>query len=348
MSVGAIALPQRRRGRFALLALIGGGFFLVLLLAILGALAGKRAIDAAFAPSPAALADIPADYLALYQQAAAAYGLDWAVLAAIGSVESDHGRSAQPGVSAGLNSAGCCAGPMQFNLRDGPPSSWDTYAVDGNNDGLLNAYDPADAIPAAARLLQANGAPADYAGALFAYNQAGWYVDQVLAQAARYRGALTSVSSDPFPTPAAADAQTLLASPNFRSYNPAWTSYDLAHGLVDPRLLTLLLAVTQQHQIGVWVFKTGHPMLSEGGEVSNHYYGRAVDIASVDGQPCDGSPDGACGRLALELAQVHGPLRLGELIYCFDADPTSPDNWAQPDHCDHIHAGYKATPPIGP
>ena len=50
-------------------------------------------------PSQAAAADIPANYLALYQAAAATCpGLDWTVLAGIGSAESDHGRSTLPGV----------------------------------------------------------------------------------------------------------------------------------------------------------------------------------------------------------------------------------------------------------
>ena len=44
------------------------------------------------------------------------------------------------------------------------------------------------AIPGAARLLSANGAPANWERALFAYNHADWYVRQVLAQAERYRG----------------------------------------------------------------------------------------------------------------------------------------------------------------
>ena len=34
----------------------------------------------------------------------------------------------------GVNSYGCRAGPMQFNLHDGPPSTWDRYGVDGNGD----------------------------------------------------------------------------------------------------------------------------------------------------------------------------------------------------------------------
>jgi hypothetical protein len=60
----------------------------------------------------------------------------WQVLAGIGSIETDHGRSSAPGVHSGVNSYGCCAGPMQFNLRDGPPSTWDRYGVDGNRDGV--------------------------------------------------------------------------------------------------------------------------------------------------------------------------------------------------------------------
>ena len=77
------------------------------------------------------------------------------MLAAIGAIESDHGRSDAPGVHSGVNAFGCCAGPMQFNLTDGPPSTWQRYAVDGNHDGVLDVYDPADAIAAAARYLRA-------------------------------------------------------------------------------------------------------------------------------------------------------------------------------------------------
>jgi hypothetical protein len=135
-------------------------------------------------PSPAARADIPARYLALYRQAGAGARWDgyaaWAVLAGIGKVESDHGRSSAPGVRSGVNRFGCCAGPMQFNLRNGPPSTWDTY-------GRGNPYDPADAIPAAVRLLVANGARRDLNSALLAYNRSWAYVADVKALARRYQ-----------------------------------------------------------------------------------------------------------------------------------------------------------------
>src|SRR5215210_5941116 len=107
------------------------------------------------AASGAAKRAIPANYLRLYRLAARGSGVPWTVLAAIGSIESDHGRSHAPGVHSGLNRHGCCAGPMQFNTRDGPPSTWERYGADANHDGSTDVYDPEDAIPSAASYLSA-------------------------------------------------------------------------------------------------------------------------------------------------------------------------------------------------
>jgi Transglycosylase SLT domain len=138
-------------------------------------------------PSPAATAEIPAGYLRLYRQAGARYRVPWSVLAAIGKVESDHGRLRLPGVGSGLNRyrdrsgrwRSCCAGPMQFNLTDGPPSTWQRH-------GHGNVYDPADAIPAAARKLVADGARRDLDRAIYAYNHSRAYVARVKQLARRY------------------------------------------------------------------------------------------------------------------------------------------------------------------
>jgi Transglycosylase SLT domain len=148
------------------------------------------------APSPSALADIPPTFLEIYRRAADDHGLDWSVLAAIGKVESDHGRSRLPGVQSGFNCAGA-AGPMQLGVGAGDHGcgdagdAWATYAVDGDGDGRRDVYDPADSIPAAARYLRAAGAPDDYRRAIFAYNHAAWYVAEILATAERYRGLST-------------------------------------------------------------------------------------------------------------------------------------------------------------
>jgi len=150
-------------------------------------------------PSAGAMADIPAEYLTLYQGAAdTCPGLPWQVLAAIGKKETNHGRSTLPGVAAGMNFAGA-AGPMQFGIGGKAGNTWGgapvrqvpphiSYGIDGNGDGIANVYEPADAIFSAAGYLCANGAAqgADLTRAIFAYNHADWYVSEVLAVASGY------------------------------------------------------------------------------------------------------------------------------------------------------------------
>jgi Transglycosylase SLT domain len=122
----------------------------------------------------------PASYLALFQESAARYcpGLSWTVLAAIGQIESGDGANVGP------SSAGAL-GPMQFL-----PSTWRVWGIDGFGDtGVPDIMNPFDAVPSAARLLCADGAAAggqSLRQAIFDYNHAGWYVDEVLTLAAEY------------------------------------------------------------------------------------------------------------------------------------------------------------------
>ncbi|MEV5720634.1 lytic transglycosylase domain-containing protein [Amycolatopsis mediterranei] len=130
------------------------------------------------------VADIPGPYLSQYRAAAGTCpGLDWALLAGIGKVETDHGRLKAPGVRSGANFAGA-AGPMQFLPA--------TFAGVRNRhpDVGSDIYDPADAIRAAAHKLCDDGvARGNTDGAIFAYNHAGWYVAKVKDRAAAYRRA---------------------------------------------------------------------------------------------------------------------------------------------------------------
>ncbi len=131
------------------------------------------------------LSAIPAGMLRLYSAAAATCpGLSWAVVAAIGAVESDHGRSDLPGVHSGRNPAGA-EGPMQFE-----PATFAAYAVPVPPGGVdpPSPYDPTDAVYAAARMLCADGAgdPDRLGQAVFAYNHSGAYVAQVLSRASAY------------------------------------------------------------------------------------------------------------------------------------------------------------------
>jgi murein DD-endopeptidase MepM/ murein hydrolase activator NlpD len=152
---------------------------LVILTGSVGVLAGDwGGIARPSLPEPAAaVADIPPDYLARYQDAGRSHGLDWPVLAAVGRVESDHGRLT---AACAPNEAGAI-GPMQFL-----PATFVEAAALAGLASDADACDPADAIPAAAAYLLSRGAPDDWRRALFAYNHSDAYVDLVLAWAARY------------------------------------------------------------------------------------------------------------------------------------------------------------------
>ncbi len=176
--------------------------------------------------TPFARRDIPARYLRLYQQAGSLYGIDWSVLAGIGWIECDHGRSRdrscwQPGA---VNGAGA-GGPMQFLA-----ATWAAYGVDGNHDGRRDRWDARDAVPAAANYLRASGAPGDYRRAIFAYNHADWYVAAVLHRARLYAAhappasSAAATGSDPVPV------ATLRAS----NTDSQFSFQDLNHPRVTP------------------------------------------------------------------------------------------------------------------
>src|SRR5580658_9276299 len=170
------------------LVVLAAAAFIVIPLALMLLAAGGESspLAASTAAAPTALAqdDIPADYLAWYQAAAqTCAGLPWQVRAGIGTVESGNGQSGAPGVHAGANFAGA-EGPMQFE-----PATFTEYAVNADPGEPLSPYDPQDAIWTAAAMLCANGArggtTAGIRQAVYAYNHATWYVDEVLAWAAK-------------------------------------------------------------------------------------------------------------------------------------------------------------------
>jgi len=122
---------------------------------------------------------IPANYLVLFQRTGAKYGVPWVVLAGIGEVESDDGRSNLPGVHSGANAFGA-AGPMQIGIGGAAGNEWggapvhpaseqvNGMAADGDGDGIASVYDPADAIAGAAKYLIAHGVQSNVQTAIFA------------------------------------------------------------------------------------------------------------------------------------------------------------------------------------
>jgi hypothetical protein len=126
-------------------------------------------------------AGAPANYLSLFQQSAELYcpGLPWEVLAAIGQIESGDGANDGP------SSAGAL-GPMQF--MPGTWAIWGITATAFHQTGAPDIMNPYDAVPSAARMLCADGggSSATLPAAIFDYNHATWYVDEVLTLASEY------------------------------------------------------------------------------------------------------------------------------------------------------------------
>jgi Transglycosylase SLT domain len=122
----------------------------------------------------------------LETQAKTSWRARWTRFAAMGKAESGHGANIGP------SSAGAL-GPMQFL-----PSTWREYGVDGNGDRVANIMDPVDAIPAAAKYLEASGALEDWYAALYTYKRAGWCVREVLGIAEAYRRQVDDDAVEPY------------------------------------------------------------------------------------------------------------------------------------------------------
>lgn len=139
-------------------------------------------------------------FYSIYAVAQRTFGVNWLLIASIHRQESAF--STAPDTYTGLNFAGCCGGPMQFNVTNGPVPTWrfvsDSFrygrrpsSYDHETAKHPSIYDDFDAIMAAAHLLSADGASYSLdAGAWSAaYDYYGHdatgvtYADQVLARA---------------------------------------------------------------------------------------------------------------------------------------------------------------------
>jgi membrane-bound lytic murein transglycosylase B len=270
--------------------------------------------------------EIPATYMEAFEDAASRYELGqhgvWA-LASVARLESNFGR-----------------GMSNVQMRErGPlglePSEWSEFGVDGNEDGHIRREDPADSAATLARMIWSSG---DLRAGIFAHNHAAWYVQAVLVDAELLEGKCQATPVD-WGLSLPGGSGTPINWENLTLSNDLELR-DITTGTLDPRTIALLGAITQQHQVTISALRSDHSQLTTEGNVSNHYFGRAMDIAAVDGVSCtDTAPSAPCAQLATTLAYLPAPLHPTELIYCFDVDGPGPA-FARADHCDHVHAGY--------
>jgi hypothetical protein len=136
----------------------------------------------------------------IYEEAQNTFGVNWLLVASIHKQETAF--STAPSTYHGLNFAGCCGGPMQFNVTNGPVTTWDLVSnsyiygrrparYDHPTAAHPSIYDDFDAIMAAAHLMSADGAEMALEGSAWnaAYDYYGHdatgvsYADEVLARA---------------------------------------------------------------------------------------------------------------------------------------------------------------------
>jgi hypothetical protein len=139
-------------------------------------------------------------FYGIYAEAQKTYGVNWLLIASVHKQETAF--STHPTTYHGLNFARCCAGPMQFNVTNGPVSTWTRYKASfargtrpGNyphkTDKHPSIYDDYDAIMAAAALLRDSGAGQDLDASAwraaydyYGHDQTGVsYANEVLARA---------------------------------------------------------------------------------------------------------------------------------------------------------------------
>lgn len=118
----------------------------------------------------------PSEYIPIYKAAGERYGVDWFVLAAIHKIETNFSR-----VKVMISSVNA-QGHMQFM-----PATFKAYGVDGNGDGIKSAWNLQDAIFSAAHYLSESGYSKDIRKAIWHYNHATWYVNDVIETATRIK-----------------------------------------------------------------------------------------------------------------------------------------------------------------
>ena len=228
---------------------------------------------------------VPDDYLDAFESAAARYELGRERRLGAG-----RGRPARVELRPRDGQGDSCAerGPLGLDATE-----WSTYAVDGDEDGHIRHADPADSAATLARMIWSRGS---LRAGIFTHNQAQWYVQAVLAEAEQIEGELQgdhgrlARSRCPAPTGAPINWDNLTLSNELELR-------DLTTGAIDPRIVGLIGAITQEHQLTLSALRSDHSEYTASGNVSNHFFGRAMDIAAVDGVSCtDTSVDAPCGE----------------------------------------------------
>lgn len=295
---------------------------------------------------------IPPDLVPIYFAAAKKYKLGPkgpSILAAVNRIETNFGELANDTSYAGAQ------GWMQFM-----PATWAAYGVDGDGDGKKDPTNKFDAIYAAANYLKASGAPGNWYDAIFAYNHADWYVQDVLQHAGQYfpymNGSLSeTVEEEEQCDEEKADEIEVATGPG--SIELHGGTYATADGQPPEPLKSYLLQMSGM---------VGEPMkitsgfrggsITSSGNVSDHALspGYAADIGTAPYGRGNSTPGVAhehdkIQEACLVLAGMEQAKAAKEALSgpAWDAAHKGLDIqciWKTGDHYDHVHVGVKKGP----
>ncbi len=113
---------------------------------------------------------------------------------------------------------------------------------------------------------------------------------------------------------------------------------DIKAGRIDPRVVAVMTKLSSEHKITVTCMCSDHDKFTAGGSVSNHHFGRGMDIGAIDGEIVGpGSP--LARAVASELSSLNPDIRPNEIGSPFAI--AGPGYFTDAAHQNHLHIGFK-------
>jgi len=138
--------------------------------------------------------------------------------------------------------------------------------------------------------------------------------------------------------------RTVLSDPGISIYECG--RQDIAAGSIDGRVLAVLEFLSRSGlKPTVSALRCGHSEMTTSGNVSEHYFGDAVDISAINGVPIAGHQGaGSIADVTIRaLLTLQGQFVPHQIISLMKY-PEAPNTLALPEHWNHIHVGFRPQP----
>jgi transglycosylase-like protein with SLT domain/peptidase M23-like protein len=133
----------------------------------------------------------------------------------------------------------------------------------------------------------------------------------------------------------------VLANPRIETYDCG--RQDIRAGIVDRRVLaTMEFLAASGLKPTVTSLRCGHGYYTKSGNVSEHSFGAAMDIAKINGIPILGhqGPGSVADMTVRRLLTLQGTLQPHQIISLMTYEGAT-NTYAMADHADHVHVGFR-------